>query len=217
MGKESFGPNLRRRRELRGISLDAVAARTNVSVAMLGAMEENDFSNWPGGVYARSFVRAYAEAVGVDADETVEDFCRWFPIADRRAERVIRAHAEIVGVDLQWRDDQVQSLPQGDRRAKTATGAVAVWNAWLKNPVRRRAIAAALDAAVVLVLATLATVLLRTGMLWPLTLTGFLYHTAGVIALGGSPAVVALDRYLIRQSSGFAVHDRAALRESSAS
>ena len=48
-------------------------------------LERNDFSNWPSGIFARAFVRDYAKAVGLDADEIVDEFCRLFPIGDRRA------------------------------------------------------------------------------------------------------------------------------------
>jgi hypothetical protein len=60
-------------------------------------------------------VRQYASAIGVDPDATVDEFCRWFPEGDRRAERVIREQAEIVGHDLDW-DDEVPDAVEQDRR-----------------------------------------------------------------------------------------------------
>ena len=44
-------------------------------------------------------MRDYAAAIGVDPETTVDEFCRWFPQGDRRAERQIRGQAEIVGHD----------------------------------------------------------------------------------------------------------------------
>src|SRR5262249_48726633 len=87
--KEAFGPRLRRERERRGISLEHIALVTNVGVELWMGLEKNDFSLWPGGLFARAFVRDYASAIGLDADDIVEDFCRLFPVGDRRAGALI--------------------------------------------------------------------------------------------------------------------------------
>jgi len=105
MTREAFGPNLRRIRLQRGISIDQIAEITNIANDLLEGLEQNDFSEWPTGVFARAYVRQYANAVGVDPDVTVDEFCRYFPQGDRRAEGVMREHAAIVGHDLDWRDD----------------------------------------------------------------------------------------------------------------
>jgi len=103
--RDAFGPNLRRIRVQRGMSLEQLAASTKVSVALWKGLERNDFSRWPTGIYARSYVRDYATAIGVDPETTVNDFCRWFPQGDRRSEPLIRGQAQIVGHDkLEWRD-----------------------------------------------------------------------------------------------------------------
>ena len=73
---EAFGPNLRRKRMRSGLSLEDLSARTKVSVELWDAMERNDFSRWPAGVAARSYIRSYAEAIGVDPTATVDEFCR---------------------------------------------------------------------------------------------------------------------------------------------
>ncbi len=115
--REAFGPNLRRLRLQRGLTLQQIAERTKVSVALWEGLEQNDLSRWPSGIFARSHVRDYAELVGADPDATVDEFCRWFPQGDRRAERVIRGQAEIVGHALTWED---QVPPEADRRAGAA-------------------------------------------------------------------------------------------------
>jgi hypothetical protein len=115
--RDAFGPNLRRIRVQRGVSIQAIVSATNVGAALWEGLERNDLSNWPGGIYARSFVRSYAKAIGVDAESTVDEFCRCFPQGDRRAELVIRGHAEIVGhTDLQWRDHVPPKVGEIDRR-----------------------------------------------------------------------------------------------------
>src|SRR5215467_1019843 len=119
--QEAFGPRLRRERERRGISLDHIALLTNVTVELWMGLERNDFSQWPGGLFARAFVRDYANAIGADADEVVDDFCRLFPVGDRRANSLIRAQSEIIGHQTSYADDRAL-IPGGvDRRGAGAT------------------------------------------------------------------------------------------------
>jgi len=69
-----FGGKLRQARELRGVSLRQIAASTKIPVAALEALERNDRSRLPGGIFSRAFVRSYALEVGLDPDETVREF-----------------------------------------------------------------------------------------------------------------------------------------------
>jgi transcriptional regulator with XRE-family HTH domain len=116
--RDAFGPNLRRIRVQRGISVHDITAATNVSAALWEGLERNDLTRWPTGIYARSYVRSYAKAIGVDPEATVDEFCRSFSHGDRRAEIVIRGQAEIIGhMDLQWRDHVPPAVADGDRRA----------------------------------------------------------------------------------------------------
>jgi transcriptional regulator with XRE-family HTH domain len=124
--REAFGPNLRRIRVQRGISVQDLVSATNVSATLWDGLERNDLSRWPTGIYARSYVRSYAKAIGVDPESTVDEFCRCFPHGDRRAALVIRGQAEIVGHnELQWRDHIPPSAGDVDRRDITAQGPAA--------------------------------------------------------------------------------------------
>lgn len=119
--RDAFGPNLRRIRVQRGISIHEIVTATNVNASLWEGLERNDFKRWPTGIYARAYVRSYASVIGVDPESTVDDFCRWFPQGDRRAELVIRGHADIVGhEDLQWRDHVPPAVGDGDRRGVAA-------------------------------------------------------------------------------------------------
>jgi cytoskeleton protein RodZ len=69
-----FGGKLRQAREARGLSLRQIAATTRISVAALEALERNDISKLPGGIFSRAFVRSYAVEVGLDPDVTVNDY-----------------------------------------------------------------------------------------------------------------------------------------------
>lgn len=103
--KETFGPVLRAARERRGVTLHELAEETKLSQELWEGLEESDLSRWPKRVFARSYVRDYALRVGLDAEETVNEFCRLFPEwGDRRTERVLREKAEIIAHDLTWED-----------------------------------------------------------------------------------------------------------------
>jgi transcriptional regulator with XRE-family HTH domain len=124
MTRDAYGPNLRRIRLQRGISLEQLADATKVPVELWADLEKNDVSRWPGGIFARAYVRQYAYAIGVDPDSTVDEFCRWFPQGDRRAEKIVRIHAEIVGHSLEWQDDMPGA--DGNRRGGPEARPVAV-------------------------------------------------------------------------------------------
>ena len=69
-----FGPRLKRERESRGISLDDVSIATKISLRMLRALEEENFSQLPGGIFNKGFVRAYARHLGIDEERTIADY-----------------------------------------------------------------------------------------------------------------------------------------------
>jgi cytoskeleton protein RodZ len=78
LSNTDFGGKLRQARERRGISLRQIAASTKISVAALEALERNDVSRLPGGIFSRAFVRSYSIEVGLDPDETVREFLERF-------------------------------------------------------------------------------------------------------------------------------------------
>ncbi|HYJ88654.1 MAG TPA: helix-turn-helix domain-containing protein [Pyrinomonadaceae bacterium] len=73
----TIGEQLRLAREEQQIPLRAVADETRISVHYLEAIELNDFNRLPGGIFNRSFVKAYARCVGVDEKEAVEGYTRY--------------------------------------------------------------------------------------------------------------------------------------------
>src|SRR6058998_68728 len=73
-----FGGKLRQARERRGVSLRQIAASTKISIAALDALERNDLSKLPGGIFSRAFVRSYAIEVGLDPEGTVRQFNETF-------------------------------------------------------------------------------------------------------------------------------------------
>ena len=68
---ESIGEKLRHAREQANYTLDQVARDTHVARRFLQALEDEDFSVFPGETYAMGFLRTYAEYLGLDADELI--------------------------------------------------------------------------------------------------------------------------------------------------
>ncbi len=67
---------MRLAREARGISLREISEQTRISMRYLEAIETNDFKRLPGGIFNRSFVKAYAKYIGYDEKEAVEAYTR---------------------------------------------------------------------------------------------------------------------------------------------
>src|SRR5438874_3532021 len=70
---------MRQVREQRGITCRQIADRTQTPVSKLEALERNDISRLPGGIFSRGFVRSYAAEIGVDPEQTVREFLAQFP------------------------------------------------------------------------------------------------------------------------------------------
>lgn len=103
--QEAFVTRLRRYRQRTGISLEQIAAELRIKADLLEALENNDLTGWPRGVYARAWIRAYAVTVGLDPVDTVDEFCRLFSHGDRRASPVIKEIAAIVATKSEYRDE----------------------------------------------------------------------------------------------------------------
>jgi cytoskeleton protein RodZ len=73
----NIGEQLRLAREERGIPLREISDQTRISVHYLEAIEANDYKRLPGGIFNRSFVKAYARYVGYDEKEAVEAYTRF--------------------------------------------------------------------------------------------------------------------------------------------
>ena len=71
---QSFGQRLQKEREKQGVTLDEVCASTKVSVRFLRAIEEERFDQLPGGIFNKGFVRSYAQHLGINEQEAVDDY-----------------------------------------------------------------------------------------------------------------------------------------------
>ncbi|GJM80845.1 hypothetical protein HMSSN139_33410 [Paenibacillus sp. HMSSN-139] len=68
-----LGQQLREARLARGLSLDDVQEMTKIRKRYLEAIEMGDYKVLPGSFYVRAFIKTYAEAVGLDADELLAE------------------------------------------------------------------------------------------------------------------------------------------------
>jgi hypothetical protein len=76
---ESFGARLRRQREGQQIALAFIAEQTKIALSLLEALERDDVSHWPAGIFRRSFIRAYARSIGLEPDIVVREFLELYP------------------------------------------------------------------------------------------------------------------------------------------
>lgn len=179
---QDFGPRLRKERERRKISLDSIAASTKVSLSLFEALERNDVSRWPTGIFRRSFMRAYATGIGLDADVIVREFLERFPDpADTAADAgagasAHDASAKTTGAGLR--------LKLADVRRPFAPGRIL-------SSIRERAAAVSFDAAVVLIVGALLFVSLDT--FWvPLAIFMCCYYWGSILIVGNTPGVCLL-------------------------
>lgn len=70
----SIGEKLRLERETRGIALRDISEQTRISMRYLEAIESDDYRRLPGGIFNRSFIRAYAKFVGYDEQAAIEEY-----------------------------------------------------------------------------------------------------------------------------------------------
>nr|WP_055108397.1 RodZ domain-containing protein [Paenibacillus ihumii] len=69
----NLGQQLKEARLARGLSLDDVQDMTKIRKRYLEAIEAGDYKVLPGSFYVRAFIKTYAETVGVDADELLNE------------------------------------------------------------------------------------------------------------------------------------------------
>jgi cytoskeleton protein RodZ len=74
----SIGETLRRERLRRGWSLEQVARETRIGLHLLEAIEADQFDRLPGGVFARNFVRQYAQMLELDDEGMIAAFRHHF-------------------------------------------------------------------------------------------------------------------------------------------
>ena len=85
-----IGAELRAAREAKGLSLGSLAQRTRVQPRTLAAIEINDIAAIPPRPFGRGFVRAYAQEVSLDPEQTVQNYFSQFPATQEPAAQAPR-------------------------------------------------------------------------------------------------------------------------------
>ena len=79
MPEETLGTRLRRERERRQIALTSISDNTKIRASLFAELEKDDVSHWPSGIYRKAYIRAYAQAIGLDPDAVAREFFERFP------------------------------------------------------------------------------------------------------------------------------------------
>lgn len=74
-----LGTRLKEARLSKGYSLDDLQEITKIQKRYLVAIEEGNYSIMPGSFYVRAFIKQYAEAVGLEIEELLEEFKQEIP------------------------------------------------------------------------------------------------------------------------------------------
>ena len=74
MAKGNFGERLKRERELREVSLEEITTATRIGPHFLEALENEDWSKLPGGIFNRGFVRSIARYLGLDEEAFLAEY-----------------------------------------------------------------------------------------------------------------------------------------------
>ncbi|HEV3470441.1 MAG TPA: helix-turn-helix domain-containing protein [Pyrinomonadaceae bacterium] len=75
-GEGSLGQQLRRAREARGVTLREISEQTRITMRHLEAIESDDYKHLPGGIFNKSFIKAYARQIGFDERAALELYAR---------------------------------------------------------------------------------------------------------------------------------------------
>jgi len=70
----SLGQGLREAREARHISIEEIASSTKIVPRYLEALENDHLEIMPGGFFIKGIIRAYAKAIGLDAEEVLAKY-----------------------------------------------------------------------------------------------------------------------------------------------
>jgi len=177
---ESFGARLRQERERRHIDLASIAANTKIKAALFEGLERDDVSRWPAGIFRRSFMRAYASAIGLDPEPIVREFLERFPDPAEPP--------EAAGAGSAASADGATAKPETVLRLRLAeTGGPFAGGAVLTH-VSQRWAAITWDTGVVIAIAV--TVFIAIGEFWSsLSISMLCYYLGGVLILGNTPGV----------------------------
>ncbi|MEQ2129263.1 helix-turn-helix domain-containing protein [Caldanaerobacter subterraneus] len=96
-----LGEFLKSERLKKGMTLEEIQEITKIRTRYLKAIEDGDFSVMPAMVYAKGFVKSYAEALGLDGNEIVKKYEHLFK--EKEEENLSKAKSyKKTTLDLSW-------------------------------------------------------------------------------------------------------------------
>jgi transcriptional regulator with XRE-family HTH domain len=176
-----FGERLRLERERRRITLASIAANTKIGLPLLQGLERGNVSRWPSGIFRRSFIRAYAEAIGLEPDDIAREFLERFPDPLESTWGISADAAPAEARRKTSADDMVLRLKLADSGATVKRGRVLAG-------MRTRWAAVAWDAGVLMAIG--AVLFMAFNQFWmPLGIAMLAYYGASILLLGNTPGV----------------------------
>jgi len=182
----AFGTRLRKERERRRITLTSIAANTKINIALLHGLEAGDAARWPSGIFRRSFIRAYATAIGLDAEEVAREFLERFP--DPNDPLPAPAPASAPAPPPAAAAAPGPHLVSTTLRLKLVDSTSTFVRGPIVSDICRRWAAAAWDLGAVLVMGALLFLGLRDFWM-SMALATLAYYASSIVVLGNTPGV----------------------------
>jgi hypothetical protein len=181
ISETSLCVRLKNERQRRQILLKSISANTKISASLFEALERGDVSRWPSGIFRRSFIRAYAQAIGLDPDAVAREFLAEFPDPFDAATGTATARGAGSGAPADG----------SGLRLKLADAPTPFVGGPLLYGMGQRCAAVACDAGIIAILALCAFI--ATDTFWlPLAVAVIGYYVGGVLLLGNTPGVCLL-------------------------
>ena len=122
----SFGEDLRMERMARGIALEDITAVTKISRHHLLALEQDHFSQLPGGILSKGIVRGYVTAIGLEPQDWTDRFMKAY-----------QASGQVLDDDRDWiafasnvGKARMQQREAREFRIRWAGSADCCWRQW---------------------------------------------------------------------------------------
>jgi len=124
--QDTLGQRLKKAREYRNLTFDKVEEATRIRAQYLQALEADDFSALPSPIQARGFLRNYAQYLGLDLDQVIEEI--------RAASSEQGAEPEVIFEDAQTpvkiEEEPTQPIIEDDASAENVEP---FWQTWLRR------------------------------------------------------------------------------------
>lgn len=115
-----LGKKFRKAREAKELSFDDVSNVIKISPRMLKAIEEEQYEQLPGGVFNKGFIRAYAKHLGLDPEESVNEYLAYIREEQLKAQQAWQAERPV-----ETRSSAPARVPESNRK-KTSESSVEV-------------------------------------------------------------------------------------------